>query len=186
MAELEAIISVHAQLPKNVVLDPKHDLSSAKWEWVNCLNFHVNKLNDLQLSLKPYKWIRFSTGIVLGARGHLCAEPDLPDPVPIDYDSGLPAISVDLYYYTSVEEKRRMFPIDPKLTDTRTVTSSRTSARRADFRKDVEARDERCVVTGTIPKYCDAAHLLPHSKGDTVRDSCTTLSSLVIPSMAVY
>ena len=126
------------------------------------------QLNDLRLSSKLYKWIHFSTGIVLGARGHLCTEPDLPDPIPIDYDSGLPAISVDLYYYTSVEEKRRMFPIDCKLTDTRTVTSSRMSARRLNFRKDVEARDKRCVVTGTIPRYSDAAHLLPHSQGDTV------------------
>ena len=168
MAELKPIITIRAQLPQNIVRDPRHDLNSAEWEWVNCLKFPINKLNDLQLSSRPYKWIRFCTGIVLGARGHLCTQPDLPHPVPIDYDSGLPATSVDLYYYTSDEEKLRMFPIDPKLTHTRTVTSSRTSTRRGDFRDDVKARDEKCVVTGVAPRVSDAAHLLPHSKGDTV------------------
>lgn len=186
MAELEAFISVHTQFPQNVVLDTEHnlDLNPAGWEWGKCLTFPVSELNDLRFSSKPYKWIRFATGIVMGARGDLCTERDLPHPVPIDYDSDLSAVSIDLYYHTSDQEKRRMFPIDPKIADSRTVTSSRTSIRRANFCEVVQARDRRCVATGLRPKYCDAVHLVPHSKGDMV--CCTTLPSLTISSVAVY
>jgi len=59
------------------------------------------------------------------------------------------------------------FPIDPKFADTRTMTFSRTSSRRDGFRDDVENRDGSCVVIGAHGLVCDAAHLLPHSKGNT-------------------
>lgn len=101
-------------------------------------------------------------------RGELCVSRDLIDPVPIDYDSGFPVKSTDLYYHTTNEEKRRMFPTGPRLADTRTVTSSGASTRRDNFCGDVEDRDERCVVTGDPPEVCQAAHLLPHNLGDTV------------------
>ena len=168
MAEPEAHISVHAQFPQILVLETEqgHDLDPANWEWEKCLIFPVSKLNNLRLSSKPYKWIRFATGIVMGAHGDLCTERDLP--VPIDYDSGLSAVSIDLYYHTSDQEKRRMFPVDPKISDARTVTSSRTSTRRGDFRADVLHRDGDCVATGVPPTYCDAVHLLPHSNGNMV------------------
>ena len=168
MAELAPIISVHAQFPKFVVSNTELDLGPTNWEWKKCLAFPVNRLNDLRFLSKPYKWIRYATGTVVGARGHLCTERDLPDPAPIDYDSGLSAVSIDLYYHTTDQEKRHIFPIDPKLADTRTVTSSRTSTGRDNFRGDVEGRDGSCVLSGDPAYACDAAHLLPHSKGDTV------------------
>jgi len=166
---MAAIISVHAQFPKNVTPNTEHDLDPTNWEWKKFLAFPVTRLNDLRLSLKPYKWIRYATGIVLGARGQLSREHDSLNPLPIDYDTPLSTVSVDLYYHTTDQEKRRIFPIDPKLANTRTVTSSRTSTCRDDFCEDVEGRDGgRCVVTGDPASYCDVAHLLPHSKGDTV------------------
>ncbi|SRR5258708_7946533 len=162
-----AVISVHAQFPKTVKPNTELDLDPTNWEWKKFLAFPISKFENLRFSLKPYKWIRYATGIVIGARGELCTEPDLPNPIPIDYDSGLSAVSIDVFYHTTDEEKSRMFPIDPKLAD-RTVTSSRTSTRRDDFREDVEGRDGSCVVTGDPASVCQAAHLLPHSKGDTV------------------
>ncbi len=168
MSELTAIISVHAQFPKNVEPNTEHNLDPTNWEWKQSLAIPVNRLNDLQFSLKPYKWIRYATGIVIGARGELCTECDLSNPVPIDYNSGLRAVSMDLYYHTTDQEKRHMFPLDPNLADTRTMTSSRTSTARDNFHGDVEGRDGSCVVTGDPGEVCDAAHLLPHSKGDTV------------------
>jgi len=36
-------------------------------------------------------------GIIIGAHGELCTERDLSNPVPIDYDSGLSAASIDLH-----------------------------------------------------------------------------------------
>jgi hypothetical protein len=163
-----ALISVHTQLPKNVMPNTEVDLDPTNWEWKEILAFPVSRLSDLRFSLKPYKWIRYATGIVIGVRGELCTERDLPNPVPIDYDSGLSAVSIDLYYHTTDQEKRYIFPIDPKLVGARTVTSSRTSTRRDDFHDEVENRDEVCVVTGGPGFPCDAAHLLPHSKGDKV------------------
>jgi hypothetical protein len=157
------------------------------WEWQKCLVFPVSKLNDLQFSSKPYKWIRYCTGVVVGARGELSTERDSPNPVTMDYDSGISGVSIDLdlYYHIADQEKRRMFPIDGKIVGPRTVTSSRTSTRRDEFFEDVVVRDERCVVTGDS-EYCDAAHLLPHSKGDKVYDSCMALSTLTFSSGLVY
>jgi len=132
------------------------------------LTFPVSELNDLGFSLRPYKWIRYAPGIVVGARGELCTERGLSNPVPIDYDSDLSEVSIDLYYHTTNVEKKRMFPIDPKLADPRTVTSSRESTRRDDFRSRVEGRDGSCVATGVPLHYCQAVHLLLHSMGDTV------------------
>ncbi len=165
MAEL---ISVHAQFPKNIVPDTDLDLDPTNWEWKQFLAFPVSRLNNLQFSSKPYKCIRYTAGIVIGARGHLCTERDTPNPVPIDYDSGLSAVSIDLYYHTTDQAKRHMFPLDPKLADKMTVTSSQMSTHRDDFWEDVEDRDGSCVATGAPRDFCDAAHLLPHSKGDTV------------------
>jgi hypothetical protein len=113
----------------------------------------------------------------MGARGELCTERGF-NPAPIDYDSGLSDVSIALFYHTTDEEKRRMFPIDPELADTRTLTSCGTSMHRADFRDDVEDRDESCVVTGAPSLMCQATHLLPHSKGDTVWDSLRHYSRL--------
>jgi hypothetical protein len=164
-----AAISVSAQFPKVVITDTELDLSPANWEWKECLTFLVTKLNDLRFSSKPYKWMRYATGIVVGARGELCTEPDLLNPVPIDYDAGLSATSINLYYHTTDQEKRHMFPIDPVLANTRIRTASGTTSRQADFRNEVEERDESCVVTGETSEFCHAAHLLPHSKGNTVQ-----------------
>jgi len=165
-------ISVYAHFPKIVVpnTELELELDPTNWEWKECLSFPITKLNNLRLSSRPYKWIRYATGIVIGARGHLYRECDLStgNPVPINYESGLPALSIDLYYHTTNQEQRHMFPIDPRLADPRTVTSSRKSTRRDYFRRDVMDRDGCCVVTGLPHDACQAAHLLPHSKGDTV------------------
>ncbi|KAI0256499.1 hypothetical protein BJV78DRAFT_1081731, partial [Lactifluus subvellereus] len=168
-------IRVHAQFPKILIPNTELHLDPTNWVWAQCLAFPVHKLKHLQFSSKPYKWIRYATGIVVGARGELSAERDLPNPVAIDYDSDLSVVSIDLYYRTTDEQKFRMFPLDPNLANTRTVTSSRTNTRRDDFRADVEERDGRsCVVTGAPHIMCDAAHLLPHSKGDTYIETFTS------------
>jgi hypothetical protein len=169
---MAAIISVYAQFPKNVVPNTELDLDPANWEWQECLAFPVQRLNDLELSFRPYKWIRYATGVVVGARGDLCTERDLPNPISIDYDSGLStlAASINLYYHTTDEEKCRMFPIDRNLVDTRTATCSTMSmsTNQALFCEDVEERDGCCVVSGDPPEACEAIHLLSHSKGDMV------------------
>lgn len=106
MVKLAAIISVHAQFPKIVIPNTDLDLDPTNWEWKGCLSFPVSRLHDLRFSSKPYKWIRYATGIVLGARGELCIERDLPNPNPIDYDAALSATSIDLQYTTIPPTKR--------------------------------------------------------------------------------
>jgi len=135
----EFTVFVHARFPKVVQPnDVSSYLSSSNWVWKRCLVFPVNKLNrfKLQLSLRPYKWIRYATGIVVGARGQFSRRHNRL--TPIKYNDALPAKSISLYYHTTDQAKLSMFPIDPKLADSRTVTSKRSTLRRGGFCKDVQ------------------------------------------------
>jgi hypothetical protein len=50
------------------------------------------------------------------------------------------------------------------------ITTSEGTIRRQGFREDIIRRDgPACVITGVEKDDCDAAHLIPHSKGDEVR-----------------
>jgi hypothetical protein len=50
------------------------------------------------------------------------------------------------------------------------ITTSVATTRREDFRVEVIRRDgPACVVTAVEECVCDAAHLIPHRKGDEVR-----------------
>lgn len=168
-----ATISVYAEFPKVISAD-KLDLNPSNWSWHQCLAIPVTKLADLRLSLKPYKWIRFATGVVVGAEGHLSLQQDSPTPT-VNYDDALPHTSVDLYYhFLDSHQRSRMFPLDSYIDQARSVTQDSVSTRRMRFGDDVKARDGVCVVTGTTPYNCDAVHLLSHSKGDSYIKSFTT------------
>jgi hypothetical protein len=69
MVKITPIISVHTQLPKNDIPNTEVDLDPTNWKWKETPAFPVRRLNDLQFPLKPYKWIRYAVGIVIGARG---------------------------------------------------------------------------------------------------------------------
>ncbi len=59
------------------------------------------------------------------------------------------------------------------------ITSSEQTERSSRFRRDVMDRDgDVCVFTGSHAGDCDAAHLLPKSKGDEV---CVRRHSSVSP-----
>jgi 5-methylcytosine-specific restriction endonuclease McrA len=105
----------------------------------------------------------------------------------MDYDDGLPQESVVLYYHTSDEEKRRMFPADPNIRRT-VITSSVTTSQRARFRDDILERDERqCTLSNIEETYCEAVHLVAHSKGDVVCYlSFTRAHSCTITTAAVH
>ena len=167
MEDPSATISVYAHLPKDLVPNTDLNLEPSNWMWVKCLAFPIDKLNALGFSLTPYKWIRYATGVVVGAHGHLCAQRELPF-VPVDYHSALSATSMDLYYHITDEEKRHMFPIDPSINNPKVVSSTGLSTRRSTFRIDVETRDQSCVVTGCFAAVCRAVHILPYEKGDQV------------------
>jgi hypothetical protein len=60
------------------------------------------------------------------------------------------------------------------------ITTTEGSTRREDLRDDVVRRDgPACVVTKMDECACDAAHLIPHSKGDEVRFVVSTYYHLM-------
>ncbi|KAI9460008.1 hypothetical protein HD554DRAFT_2176781 [Boletus coccyginus] len=124
------------------------------------------------MTFNSYEWIRYSTGVVVGAQGDLSFSRDSPDDV-MDYDQDLQSESADLYYHTSDDEKLKMFPADIDMDRTAITSNSEATSRAADFRSDVVERDRMCVLTGDEEEDCDAAHLLPRSKGDEYIETYT-------------
>ncbi|KAI0289893.1 hypothetical protein B0F90DRAFT_1791095 [Multifurca ochricompacta] len=113
-----------------------------------------------RLSILPVKWLRFVTFAICGVRGDLSAMPNGP---PVNYDS----ISIDhiaeAYYYTPEADYHL---IDHNAMNDQ-ITSSEQTPCSSSFRRNVMARDgPMCVFTGIEGGACDAAHLLPKSKGD--------------------
>ncbi|KAN0130605.1 hypothetical protein V8E53_011579, partial [Lactarius tabidus] len=111
----------------------------------------------LQLSIRPYKWIRYTMFSICGARGDISMA---PNGQPVDYDSTSLADVVDLYYNPS---ELCLFVDHDGLRDQ--ITSSDRTPCRDTFRDDIIKRDGVCVVTRTAAVYCDAVHLIPSSKG---------------------
>ncbi|KAI9566899.1 hypothetical protein HD554DRAFT_2315281 [Boletus coccyginus] len=118
-----------------------------------------------RLSKRPFKWLRFVMFSICGARGDLSATPDGP---PVDYDLESDKTSFfDAYYYNP--SGNCIFVDYAGLNDK--VTSSSQTPRRSDFRDDVGRRDGGvCVITGAAGEHCEAAHLIPESKGDEYMD----------------
>ncbi|KAN0130740.1 hypothetical protein V8E53_011415 [Lactarius tabidus] len=116
----------------------------------------------LRLSIRPYKWIRYVLFSICGARGDLST---VPNGQPVDYDSTSLADDINLYYNPS---ERCLFVDHQGLSDK--VTSSDRTPRSNTFRDDIIARDGVCIVTQTAPIDCDAAHLIPRSKGHAYID----------------
>jgi len=156
-------INVYACYPLAVELGSDLNVDPSNWHWVHCLTIPLETLNTLQFSQRPYKWIRYAIGIVVGVEGNLSSSSDFHNTV--DYNAGLPAEFTTLFYHTSDEEKRRMFPLDPDMGHTN-VTASVATTRREKFCDEVAVRDGRqCVLTRLEYVSCDAVHLLAHNKG---------------------
>jgi hypothetical protein len=60
------------------------------------------------------------------------------------------------------------------------VTSSDRTPRSHTFRDNIIARDGVCIVTRNAVRICDAAHLVPMSKGNAVRFPVNPCVSLMI------
>ncbi|EIM89442.1 uncharacterized protein STEHIDRAFT_108180 [Stereum hirsutum FP-91666 SS1] len=122
-----------------------------------------------RFSLKGAKWLLFLAGCIYGDfDGHLSLS-SAGDA--IDYDAPLHATT-----YHFVSDKQPRF-LDPKLTDARTSDKSATP-RTGAFRDELLARDGHCLLNDTKPvNECDAAHLLPHAKGDDYITAATAFRS---------
>ena len=165
MASHEIQVFVH--LPIDTAKPCK--LDHENWAWAHLLTFPVTELNERRFSIKPYKWIRFVTGTIIGAHGELSVRSTSP-PVLCDYNhaNDLPNESLKLYYHTSDEAKRGMLPIHPNMLNERR-TASFSSFQDPGFRDVVARRDgNRCVLTEFPEDTCQAAHIVPVGKGDAV------------------
>ncbi len=163
----QPLISVYVKLPTNAASADKEAANGSDWLWTNLLDFPVHKLLECRFSKKPYKWLRYATGVVLGAEGHLHKGEDTTSDL-VDYEARTLLHEImNLYYHTSA---LRIFPIDPDFAN-EAKTSRAAQKRNPGFRRRVLARDgATCVVTNTIVRYCDAAHIVALRKGNEVRN----------------
>ena len=168
-------ILVHAQLPTVKPSDPLYSHTST-WVWVPCLEFPVDRVNELQFSSKPLKWIRYCIGAVTGAQGHLSYNADSLDIIDYDQPLSSDSASIVLYYHVSDAEKDLMFPTDPHLADPPKTNSVHSHAATTtssiaceEFHQALRERDVRCLASGSHEMYCNATHLVPHCKDDDVR-----------------
>ncbi|KAF9473591.1 hypothetical protein BDN70DRAFT_885678 [Pholiota conissans] len=160
-------INVYVFIPpliERTVITNVDEEDFSTWRWIHCLEIPTAKLQALNLSRYPFRWIRYSVGVILGSWGFLSTSEEVIQGV--DYDQTmLPTTTLVLYYHTSNEERARMFPIDPNF-DRTTLTSSTHTERYHPFVETVRKRDTSCIFTNAAAEYCDAAHIIAHSKGD--------------------
>ncbi|KAI0718599.1 hypothetical protein C8T65DRAFT_638589 [Cerioporus squamosus] len=161
-SDVLAAVRVFVQLPDSIPLALNPDL--AQWKWRPILSIPVSILNEHRFSLKPYKWIRFVAGIIVGVVGHLKLS-KRPDDAACDYDIGaLANESSDVYYHVSPEQSDRFQPVDPDIFSER-LTITHTSSRASTYGRDVVQRDGgRCVLTHCV-EGCQAVHIVPHVRG---------------------
>ncbi|KAF8872747.1 hypothetical protein CPB84DRAFT_1691185 [Gymnopilus junonius] len=159
-------IIVYVPLPSAVVQGQDLDIEQQNWQWAHCFTFPILCLTSYgSLPVKPFKWLRYAIGSAVGAQGHL-SRTDNPLDV-IDYNAAFPTNSLELYYHLADDERRRLFPADPKLLDPKARSNSTAvTTRRAGLRTEVIRRDQTCVMTGLPRDCCDTVHLIAHSKGD--------------------
>ncbi|KAF8526587.1 hypothetical protein BU17DRAFT_82697 [Hysterangium stoloniferum] len=117
-------------------------------------------------STKPLKWIRYIMAAVVG-----CAKGELAAYTEDENDNGQTDLPLNLEDTAPQHRKLRFIPEGPisfvdvdglnHLKSSQITTPSRTG-----FRDDVVERDESSVVNGLEKEFCEAAHLIPHSKGN--------------------
>jgi hypothetical protein len=169
MAEIEIILSVdidETETPISFLSIPRSDIE--------------------RLAVFPFRWIRYVMFAICGAQGDLSTT---PNGTAVDYEKTEIANDENIYYYRPSGKLsfchlcvRLLFQcldfpgpcayVDYEGLNDRITTSDGTQViqRDDDFRKDVIRRDgPACVITRREQAHCDAAHLIPHSKGDEVR-----------------
>jgi hypothetical protein len=139
----------------------------------------IPKRDIQRLSIYPHKWLRFVLFAICGAHGQLSATQKGPA---VQDDAGFTDLCTTYYYtpygmalffvitlrlsYMTAENQRLCF-VDHNVHNDR-ITSTADTQRSSAFRKDIIERDRACVLTGSGPKFCDAAHIIPMKKGDAV------------------
>ena len=64
--------------------------------------------------------------------------------------------------------------------------SSADTTQHDNFHEDIYRRDNSCVITGRQREFCDAAHIIPNSKGSKVCPSDLSQSWVVFTFSLVH
>ena len=140
-----------------------------------------------RLSHSPHKRLEFVMFTICGAHGVLSAT---PAGIAVDDDTAFFGISQSYYYrflqgtngeslfFLSLQSSNISTGMSAKLNERETSTAR--TPRATDFRTRIVNRDQSCVVTTRDPRACDAAHLIPRSKGDAVGYLLPYLISVLI------
>ncbi|KAI9568616.1 hypothetical protein HD554DRAFT_2314212 [Boletus coccyginus] len=114
-------------------------------------------------AVKPLKWLRYLGFIIYGRQGYISKSMNGPE---LDYSEEIEALS---YYFISDGEPRF---VDVDAMDNKTSSTSDISIAAAGFRSALIERDGTCVFSGApVYPFCQACHLIPHSKGDDYMSS---------------
>jgi len=129
-------------------------------------------------AITPLKWLRFLGFAIYGRQGYMSMSMNGPE---LDYTAQIEARS---YYFVPDGKLDSYTPrspltlltfsgeprfVDVDAMDDRTSIPSDFSIRRTGFRDALIERDETCVFSSDPPRFCQACHLIPHSKGNSVR-----------------
>ncbi|KAF8433703.1 hypothetical protein L210DRAFT_3411547 [Boletus edulis BED1] len=126
-------------------------------EWIHALS--IPRRDIERLTIRPLKWLRFATFTVCGAKGHLSTTKGGQT---VDYQNVSFDNLADRYYFTPDNNVYHL--VDYQAFNDKCTTTAATP-RSSNFRENVCARDGECVITGTECDDCDAAHIIPRSKG---------------------
>jgi len=113
--------------------------------------------------LRPLSWLRFLGFAIYGRKGVLLLSPEGTEVD--DYAVGVELLEA-AYYYSSTDEPRLVDVqgLDDRKSDA--YSSNPNSESHEEFARHIEERDKMCVMSEAERYLCDAAHLIPRSKGD--------------------
>ncbi|KAG5640052.1 hypothetical protein DXG03_001515 [Asterophora parasitica] len=125
-----------------------------------------------RLACLPFRWLRYVVFAICGAHGDIHGNATGV----VDYDrTEVPSDENEYRYVPSASEQYAF--IDPEGWNDK-ITSSALTDRRRTFREDIIQRDgPACIVTAAAGGECDAAHLIPKSKGDVYLERVMELRS---------
>ncbi|RDB22332.1 hypothetical protein Hypma_010471 [Hypsizygus marmoreus] len=132
---------------------------TSEGDWISTLSIPFEDFSDY--TLRPLKWLRYLGFAIYGCQGVLKTSPDGPEVD--DYLAGSEGLQEN-YYYSSPDPPRF---VDVEGINDRTSDSLGHSHSSCDnFADQISTRDGTCVLTNAGRVLCNAAHLIPHSKGD--------------------
>ncbi|PVF97561.1 hypothetical protein CPB86DRAFT_855257 [Serendipita vermifera] len=129
-------------------------------QWTTVLS--IPREEFVKYTTRPLKWLRYLGSTIYGREGTLKGGPydgEIEDYTIEDVDT---LLSGYFYYSTGYPQLVDMNMID-KCKSPGPMSPLATCS---SFDEEITARDGACVVTGLDDELCEAAHIIPHRRGD--------------------